>query len=313
MNARLLASISGFVLLSALTPLALANRTRELRPQKIGSGWHDYYSLASFVGDQPAQYLLTAAIKRKLDLATATAQIDGAPVKLHASGAESAYGQKFPWVSVELSRAQCEKGQKWGSIIYIDSSKGHVAFSIPAEQFRELLRDADLHDEHARKQRAAAEAAEREAKLAAEAAARAKLVLELAQRFQPEDVLGYAARGTGKISGQAFLKTRGGEVRVGAGNAVQLLPAKAWFYAALAFHWSEFPDATRAQLAPFMRVTQADAQGNFEFSDLPPGDYLLHTLIEWEVPGAYGATTTGGPVQKRVSIQSEPVRVMLTM
>src|SRR5437660_1605419 len=46
--------------------------------------------------------------------------------------------------------------------------------------------------------------------------------------FNEAEFTRYAGSGTSSVVGQAFLKTRGGEVRYGAGNEVVLVPATSY-------------------------------------------------------------------------------------
>lgn len=128
----------------------------------------------------------------------------------------------------------------------------------------------------------------------------------------------YSAPGNCRITGQAFLTTRGGEVRVGAGRTVSLTPATPFIREVRALRdrgimpISVTPEVS-AEIKKHVRRTIADAQGNFEFADLPAGDYLLETLIEWEVPSSYGMHKTGGMVVSYVTIvPGETKRVVLT-
>jgi hypothetical protein len=138
------------------------------------------------------------------------------------------------------------------------------------------------------------------------------------QPFDPAAFVPYRQPGTGKISGQAFLKTRGGDIKLGAGNKVTLSPATAFnkevrMMRDQGIEPSNYTDAEIAQFKDTIRNTIADAQGNFEFSGLPAGEYLLEVVIRWEVPGQYGLDTTGGIVHKNVTIKDgESVKVMLT-
>ena len=94
--------------------------------------------------------------------------------------------------------------------------------------------------------------------------------------------------GTGKVTGQAFLKTRGGDVKKGAGNVVYLVPActytKEWVTLR---HFGQMvqpaPEAT-----PYFRQSVSDADGRFVFKDLPPGQWYAVTTVTWEVPQVIG-------------------------
>ncbi len=67
------------------------------------------------------------------------------------------------------------------------------------------------------------------------------------------------------------------------------------------------------KILPYMHESIGDAQGNFEFTNLPPGDYLLEVNITWEVPGQYSPSTAGGLVRKIVPLGDVQVyKVVLT-
>lgn len=114
--------------------------------------------------------------------------------------------------------------------------------------------------------------------------------------------------GTASVTGQAFLKTRGGDVKYGAGNQILLIPATAYTeedfdQAVVAGQQLKPPPADILQkVYAHTRHTVCDGSGNFEFHSLPAGDYFLECAITWEVAGAYGAVQTGGMAYSRVTV-----------
>lgn len=134
--------------------------------------------------------------------------------------------------------------------------------------------------------------------------------------FDELSYAGYDAVGTATIKGQAFLKTRGGEVKFAAGGKVYCNPVTSysteWYHrGVIDGETLETPDP-RAE--KYYRETQADAFGNFEFTSLPAGSYYLAAPIYWEVPfGRYGTDTTGATAGARVKVEAgETKKVILT-
>jgi hypothetical protein len=83
----------------------------------------------------------------------------------------------------------------------------------------------------------------------------------------------YKAKGTGKIVGQAFLKTRGGDVKTGAGNTVQLWPFTPFMKEVISlkeqgYSITNYTNEVVNQILPYVRESIGDGNGNFEFSDL---------------------------------------------
>jgi hypothetical protein len=135
----------------------------------------------------------------------------------------------------------------------------------------------------------------------------------------PPAALEYAsARGTGSatLTGQAFLTTRGGDVKVAAGRMVTLDPATpyalAWYekYGRVLARVDELPP--EPAFATACRTTQADAQGRFKFAGLAPGRYIARSTVTWETGAAY-AGTQGGVVSDVVDVSDgQGQEVMLT-
>jgi hypothetical protein len=127
------------------------------------------------------------------------------------------------------------------------------------------------------------------------------------------DFLPYQAKGNSKIVGQAFLKTRGGDVKYGAGNDVALVPFTPYIeerYKALIDNvFMENPDS---RYYKYVRTTRADGQGNFEFNEVPKGEYLLVCNIFWEIGGSYPQTTGGTAYTKTAVKPGETIKVVLT-
>lgn len=141
-----------------------------------------------------------------------------------------------------------------------------------------------------------------------------KAPVKMVTPFIESDYACYLKPGTGSIYGEAFLKTVGGEPKYGVGAPVLLFPGTA-YYAEYLRHLAEGRQV--ADLDPrckkYVRRTTADAQGYFEFNNLPPGDYILLSEVKWGIPTRYGIRTTGGDVLKPVSLgKGEKLKVMLT-
>jgi hypothetical protein len=121
--------------------------------------------------------------------------------------------------------------------------------------------------------------------------------------FDPAAFAAYASPGSGKLCGQAFMKTRGGDVKLAAGNEIRLLPDNAYSRQTLAFlreidlneplrilTHQDLWFATDPRAAAVSWVVQADGDGRFCFEKLPPGRYLAFTRLHWLA----GTSDTGG-------------------
>lgn len=124
----------------------------------------------------------------------------------------------------------------------------------------------------------------------------------------------YLEIGTGEIHGQAFLTTRGGDVRLAAGRQVSIDPAttyaREWFrrFGADLRTFDAAPPAPLFQQT--RRITTADADGRFRFTGLPAGEYIVRTTVTWETGSGYGSLQ-GGVVAKLVDLvpgeRAEPI------
>jgi hypothetical protein len=114
--------------------------------------------------------------------------------------------------------------------------------------------------------------------------------------FQKEEYEPYAGEGTAAVVGQAFLKTKGGDVKYAAGNEVRLVPKTSysteWWQRVVLGNENLGSVDERAKV--YTRVTIADGEGRFKFENLPPGSYYAFTIITWQVPSQYGLKETGG-------------------
>lgn len=123
--------------------------------------------------------------------------------------------------------------------------------------------------------------------------------------------------GTATIKGQAFLKTRGGDVKVAAGEEILLNPVTSY-----SNQWYEESYLKKNPMVPgdprqmeYVRKKIADGSGRFEFKNIPAGEYYVTGKVTWESPtGNKGALQTqGGMISKKVEVTDrEEVEVMLT-
>lgn len=135
-------------------------------------------------------------------------------------------------------------------------------------------------------------------------------------QFDEAEYAPYGKPGTSAIVGQAFLKTRAGDVKYGAGNTVYLNPVTNY-----SREWFELHVLGGKNLAPadsrinqYIREARADGQGGFEFQGIPAGEYYVTCHITWLVPnGTIWPDTTGGWAFAKVkATEGQPVRCVVT-
>ncbi|MCP6769344.1 carboxypeptidase-like regulatory domain-containing protein, partial [Klebsiella pneumoniae] len=82
---------------------------------------------------------------------------------------------------------------------------------------------------------------------------------------------------TGVLRGQLFAKQRGGGVVKGAGSEIILNPVTSlslqWYDEARRGNLMSEPDPRYVAAG---RTTKADAEGRFEFRNVPPGEYFVN-------------------------------------
>ncbi len=126
----------------------------------------------------------------------------------------------------------------------------------------------------------------------------------------------YRASGTGSVSGQAFLRTRGGEVKFGAGSMIHLVPVTSY-----SFEWvdrevigGESLEGRDARAEFFHWTVRADGFGEFQIDELPAGEYFVAGEVRWEIRGAGGEFyPAGGWAHARVKVRDgKTTRAVLT-
>jgi hypothetical protein len=143
--------------------------------------------------------------------------------------------------------------------------------------------------------------------------------------FPEEEYAALPKTGTGIVKGQAFLRTRGGDVKTAAGSEMRLNPVTSYSQQWYSVNYEAYllrqgtagpvlgpPDP---RLAKYILLTTGDGEGRFEFKNVPPGDYYLVTEVWWEAPAGSGAylVRQGGPIVKRITVKNgEEQNVILT-
>lgn len=133
--------------------------------------------------------------------------------------------------------------------------------------------------------------------------------------------------GNGHITGEAFLKAMNGDIHYASGNHVHLNPVTSyttrWFDQCLVAKacGKRIPDPDPV-MVKFRRVTTADSNGQFEFNNLPAGDYYIFTSVTWVIQTGtlvlYGVpipitSTQGGVIAKKITVtETEDTRIILT-
>lgn len=109
--------------------------------------------------------------------------------------------------------------------------------------------------------------------------------------------------GTAMISGQAFMRTRGGDIKTAAGFNITLNPVTSY-----SNQWYELSyiegyalENYDQRLLKYFRSQKADADGRFAFKNIPEGDYYIVAPVYWEVPN-HGKQ--GGIIAEKISVKN---------
>jgi hypothetical protein len=121
--------------------------------------------------------------------------------------------------------------------------------------------------------------------------------------FSTADFQPYVGTGPATLHGQAFMKTVGGDVKTCAGQTVYLMPDNAYNAEIVQAPTRNFANRD-ARGDAYTRQTVCDAQGNFEFDNVPAKMWWVLVDVTWGVPNQYGSVDTqGGTIQEPVILQ----------
>ncbi len=132
--------------------------------------------------------------------------------------------------------------------------------------------------------------------------------------FDESEFAPYLGDGNATIQGQAFLKTRGGDVRFAAGNTVTLIPYTS--YSREIWQASLRGDVIynkNPRWDKYLRKVVADGFGNFEFNNIPAGEYYIECPIFWQYAVGSSLQNTGMWVKKEVKVlPNQTLKIILT-
>lgn len=133
--------------------------------------------------------------------------------------------------------------------------------------------------------------------------------------FPVEEYEALPKTGTGEVVGQAFLKTRGGDVKTCAGEEVTLNPVTSysdqWYE--VSYIGQKQIDVCHGYLPLYIITKTADADGRFHFKDVPPGEYYITTRVIWQIPGGYHnglkypPQWEGGRLCQKITVKNDEV------
>ncbi|WP_330113946.1 hypothetical protein SA496_14330 [Pseudomonas sp. JS3066] len=120
--------------------------------------------------------------------------------------------------------------------------------------------------------------------------------------------------GTSTIAGQIFMKTRGGDVKYGAGTEVVLVPVTSYTTPLLEAYQQDRPiTAPDPRVKEYSRRMLTDGTGSFRFEKVPGGSYYVIGSVSWEAPTQWGLSKQGGHLLSPVTVEEgQEARVIVT-
>ena len=152
-----------------------------------------------------------------------------------------------------------------------------------------------------------------------------KISVNLNSKFSQQEIAWSLGEGTSGIKGSALLMTQGGQPRTCAGKDVTLVPISAYSSERMSHIYGSVPgfrqiignnysgitnaspvfNDTPAEFLSTTKKTKCDAQGYFEFENIPAGQYFVTTTIVWTTPfGNHGQSYNGGALVERITLTS---------
>jgi hypothetical protein len=128
-------------------------------------------------------------------------------------------------------------------------------------------------------------------------------------QFDAADFAPFAGDGPATLDGEAFAKTKGGELRTCMGETVFLIPANAFSISVINRFAFGTPVAKSwaGPAAPYWRESTCDSQGKFTFAGLPPGNWIAYGEVRWRVLGDLQLAK----MAKKIVLKAGPNRVIL--
>lgn len=131
-------------------------------------------------------------------------------------------------------------------------------------------------------------------------------------KFDAVEYQKYSVAGTGKVSGQVFAKTNGGDIKKGAGEHVLLMPATSYGQQRIDEEFTLGKLATTREderLIQFNKTGVTDGEGRFTFEKVPEGDYFVVSRVSWNVVmssslGPYNSPQ-GGRVWRKITVKND--------
>ncbi|HXS54029.1 MAG TPA: hypothetical protein VN782_15950 [Usitatibacter sp.] len=134
--------------------------------------------------------------------------------------------------------------------------------------------------------------------------------MDLQTHFNAEEHQRFMKHGSATIRGQGFLRQQGGGVVTCAGYPVQLIPATPYFREVvhqLRIGRRPGPGQSLDSYREYFKRSTCDAQGNFDFENLPAGDWFVMTEVRWTVANM----PQGGVLLREVTAEDHDVAQVL--
>ncbi len=113
--------------------------------------------------------------------------------------------------------------------------------------------------------------------------------VKMTKSFNHSDHRGYSQSGNNTIAGQAFLRQRGGGTVTCAGFEVFLMPNTPFFQEIInIIRQGNKPAIYGSPFTGYGHKTICDAQGNFEFNNIPSLPWVVMTEVKWMVKSQQG-------------------------
>ncbi|WP_157033060.1 hypothetical protein [Halomonas sp. S2151] len=121
--------------------------------------------------------------------------------------------------------------------------------------------------------------------------------------------------GTSSINGQLFLRTRGGDVKYGAGSEITITPVTSYSQEeVMIIERGRIPAPADPRAEKYTRKVIADGSGRFKVENLPSGEYYVAGDVFWAISGQplYMPRQGTTVVKKTVINPGETINLMLT-